>query len=142
MPREFHRAPSPGFPDARDISHFRQRHSEVPDKDKDWPALGSVLAFRDRVRARLMRLYDDIDTGKRTLDRHVGRMLAMTHEHEAWHVEVRTHPSGLPMNPDTVRTPDAVIHAHSAGGHGYRDAPASWIRTPALGSARSILERR
>ncbi|KAI9571718.1 C-type lectin protein [Boletus coccyginus] len=63
------------------------RHSEVPDQDKDWPTLGSILAFRDRVRARLMRLYDDVAAGRRTLNRHVARMLAMTLEHEGWHVE-------------------------------------------------------
>ncbi|KAF8448703.1 C-type lectin protein [Boletus edulis BED1] len=63
------------------------RHSEVPNKDEDWPTLGSVLAFRDRVRARLLRLYDDVAAGRRTLDRHIARMLAMTLEHEGWHVE-------------------------------------------------------
>ena len=68
----------------------RQRHSEVPQKDEDWPTLGSILAFRDRVRARLIRFYEDVAAGRRTLDRHVGRMLAMTLEHEGWHVEVRS----------------------------------------------------
>ncbi|KAL4071260.1 C-type lectin protein [Scleroderma yunnanense] len=63
------------------------RHSEVPEKDEDWPSLSSILVFRDRVRARLVKLYDDFHTGKRTLNRHVARMLAMTHEHEGWHVE-------------------------------------------------------
>ncbi|KAG8221369.1 C-type lectin protein [Butyriboletus roseoflavus] len=63
------------------------RHSDVPDKDEDWPTLGSILAFRDRVRARLMRVYDDVAAGRRTLNRHVARMLAMTLEHEGWHVE-------------------------------------------------------
>ncbi|KAG9311989.1 C-type lectin protein [Chiua virens] len=63
------------------------RHSEVPDKDEDWPTLARILAFRDRVRARLIRFYDDVAAGRRTLTRHVARMLAMTLEHEGWHVE-------------------------------------------------------
>lgn len=50
--------------------------------------MGSILAFRDRVRARLARLYDDVAAGRRKLNRHVARMLAMTLEHEGWHVEV------------------------------------------------------
>lgn len=63
------------------------RHSEVPEKDEDWPILSSILVFRDRVRVRLLKLYDDLQTGKRTLNRHVARMLVLTHEHESWHVE-------------------------------------------------------
>ena len=65
-----------------------QSHSEVPEKDEDWPTLSSILVFRDRVRARLLKLYDDLQTGKRTLNRHIARMLVLTHEHEGWHVEV------------------------------------------------------
>ncbi|KAG1772191.1 hypothetical protein EV702DRAFT_1246575 [Suillus placidus] len=65
-----------------------KRHSEVPTKDEDWPTLGTILAFRDRVRARLLALYDDLASGKRKINRNIGRMLAMTLEHEGWHVEV------------------------------------------------------
>ena len=74
-------------PDTSDVLKL-QRHSEVPEKDEDWPTLGSILVFRDQVRARLLKLYDDFQTGKRTINRHIARMLAMTHEHEGWHVEV------------------------------------------------------
>lgn len=62
-------------------------HSEVPEKDEEWPSLGSILAFRDRVRTRLLKLYGDLRNGSRKLNRHIARMLAMTHEHEGWHVE-------------------------------------------------------
>ncbi|KAF9240387.1 C-type lectin protein [Melanogaster broomeanus] len=73
-------------PHVDDPEHVHS-HSEVPEKDEDWPTLGSILDFRDRVRARLLKLYEDFETGARTLNRHVARMLAMTHEHEGWHVE-------------------------------------------------------
>lgn len=62
-------------------------HSEVPEKDEDWPTIETIILFRDRVRARLRRLYDDIATGKRVLTRNIARTLVMTHEHEGWHVE-------------------------------------------------------
>ncbi|CAE6503684.1 unnamed protein product [Rhizoctonia solani] len=62
-------------------------HSEVPEKDEDWPALEEILSFRDRVRARLMRLYDDFESGKKALTRTIGRVLWMTFEHEALHAE-------------------------------------------------------
>ncbi|CAE6455059.1 unnamed protein product [Rhizoctonia solani] len=62
-------------------------HSKVPEKDEDWPALEEILSFRDRVRARLMQLYDDFESGKRVLTRTIGRVLWMTYEHEALHAE-------------------------------------------------------
>jgi hypothetical protein len=68
-----------------------QSHSNVPDIDEDWPTLASVVAFRDRVRARLMRLYDELLSGKRKATRNIARTLVMTLEHEGFHVEVRVH---------------------------------------------------
>ncbi|CAE7130198.1 unnamed protein product [Rhizoctonia solani] len=62
-------------------------HSEVPEKDEDWPSLKEILSFRDRVRARLMKLYDDFESGKRVLTRTIGRVLWMTFEHETFHAE-------------------------------------------------------
>ena len=46
------------------------------------------MSFQDRVRTRLLKLYDDISSGKVTLTRKVARVLFMTLEHEAFHAEV------------------------------------------------------
>ncbi|TDL20052.1 hypothetical protein BD410DRAFT_751462 [Rickenella mellea] len=73
-------------PHVDDPNHCHN-HSDVPEADEDWPTLESILAYRDRVRARLMRLYDDIDTGKRRINRRIARVLQMTNEHEGFHVE-------------------------------------------------------
>jgi formylglycine-generating enzyme required for sulfatase activity len=62
-------------------------HSEVPVNDEDWPILESILAFRDAVRRRLVKLYNDLSTGKRGLTRNIARTLVATHEHEGFHVE-------------------------------------------------------
>ncbi|KIM72320.1 hypothetical protein PILCRDRAFT_99370 [Piloderma croceum F 1598] len=62
-------------------------HSEVPEADEDWPTLEDILGFCDRVRERLVRLYDDLESGKRIINRRVARMLVMTFEHEGFHVE-------------------------------------------------------
>ncbi|KAG8923205.1 hypothetical protein FRC01_013058 [Tulasnella sp. 417] len=68
-------------------------HSEVPDKDEDWPALEEVLAFRDRVRARLIRVYEEYGVERkgestiRDFPRALARVLWMTWEHEAFHAE-------------------------------------------------------
>ena len=65
-----------------------QPHSEVPQNEADWPSLEMILGFRDRVRARLVHLYEDIESGKVVLTRKVGRVLFMTLEHEGFHAEV------------------------------------------------------
>ncbi|TRM69215.1 C-type lectin protein [Schizophyllum amplum] len=62
-------------------------HSEVPERDEDWPTIETIMAFRDRVRARLMRLYADLRAGRVTLTRNIARTLAYTLEHEGFHVE-------------------------------------------------------
>ncbi|KAL1696034.1 C-type lectin protein [Schizophyllum commune] len=62
-------------------------HSEVPTRDEDWPTLETIIAFRDRVRARLMRLYTDLRAGRVKLSRNIARTLAYTLEHEGFHVE-------------------------------------------------------
>ena len=56
--------------------------------DEDWPMLESILTFRDGVRRRLVKLYNDLATGKRGLTRNIARTLVATHEHEGFHVEV------------------------------------------------------
>ena len=50
-------------------------HSAVPEQDCDWPSLSEILAFRDRVRQRLLSVYDDVATGKRDLTRRLARIL-------------------------------------------------------------------
>lgn len=62
-------------------------HSEVPVKDEDWPTLTAIFQFQSRVRARLLKIYDDIDAGKLKMTKRIGRVLFMTLEHEAMHAE-------------------------------------------------------
>ncbi|KAL4263281.1 EgtD Methyltransferase Superfamily protein [Pleurotus pulmonarius] len=62
-------------------------HSEVPQNEADWPSLQAILSFQARVRSRLLNLYDDVLTGKKGLTRTICRILSMTFEHEAYHLE-------------------------------------------------------
>ena len=48
----------------------------------------TILDFQNRVRARLMNLYADLECGRRPLTRKVARVLFMTLEHDAFHTEV------------------------------------------------------
>lgn len=48
----------------------------------------NILSFQYRVRQRIFKLYDDIDSGAVTLTRKIARVLFMTLEHEAFHAEV------------------------------------------------------
>jgi L-histidine Nalpha-methyltransferase / hercynylcysteine S-oxide synthase len=45
------------------------------------------MAFQSKVRTRVLKLYDDIASGKVTLTRKTARVLFMTLEHEAFHAE-------------------------------------------------------
>ena len=66
------------------------RHSEVPEKDEDWPALDEVIAYRDEVRAKVIdRIYAELESGERALTRRLARTLMMVHEHDGFHIEVR-----------------------------------------------------
>ena len=65
-------------------------HSVVPEKDEDWPHLGEVLAFRDRVRELVMKTIREMESGERKLTRRMTRTLMMMHEHEGFHIEVST----------------------------------------------------
>jgi formylglycine-generating enzyme required for sulfatase activity len=94
-------------PDVDDPSKIHS-HSEVPTSESDWPTCAEVLAFRDRVRARVRGIYDDIEAGTTAFSRHVGRVLFMTFEHEAMHAETLLYmliQSPLTRAPTSVATP-------------------------------------
>ncbi|WVQ75901.1 hypothetical protein IAR50_005536 [Cryptococcus sp. DSM 104548] len=89
-------------------------HSEVPMSEEDWPALTEILAFRDRVRQRLLGIYTDYATGERVLTRHEGRVLFMGFEHEAMHAETLLYmlaQSPLTCAPTAVKAPEWDILA-------------------------------
>ncbi|KAH9080323.1 DUF323 domain-containing protein [Lactarius deliciosus] len=62
-------------------------HSEVPQKEEDWPSFASILEFQKRVRARLANLFAELESGRRPLTRKVARVLFMGLEHEGLHAE-------------------------------------------------------
>jgi formylglycine-generating enzyme required for sulfatase activity len=62
-------------------------HSEVPENDDAWPSKTTILKFQSAVRSRLMKLYNNFDSGEISLTRNIARVLFMTLEHEAMHVE-------------------------------------------------------
>lgn len=65
--------------------------------------MDAIVAYRDRVRGRVMRVYleygrertGSADPTVRDFDRALGRVLWMTWEHEAMHIEVG-HPMQVP----------------------------------------------
>ncbi|TFK24369.1 DUF323 domain-containing protein [Coprinopsis marcescibilis] len=73
-------------PDVEDPTQCHP-HSEVPQEEADWPTLNAILQFQARVRQRVRRLYDDLESGRVTLTRRIARVLFMTLEHEAMHAE-------------------------------------------------------
>ncbi|PWN31134.1 DUF323-domain-containing protein [Jaminaea rosea] len=62
-------------------------HSEVPQSEEDWPKVEEILAYREKVMDRLVGIYADFASGKRTLNRHVARCIKMVQEHIDLHQE-------------------------------------------------------
>lgn len=103
-------------------------HSEVPERDEDWPTLPEVLAFRDRVRDLVLKTLREMETGERRATRRLVRTLMMMHEHEGFHLEVRLtiflasavlttaadtalHPPPIPRDAPTTRLRCAAVCA-------------------------------
>ncbi|RPD52159.1 hypothetical protein L226DRAFT_574902 [Lentinus tigrinus ALCF2SS1-7] len=63
-------------------------HSDVPERDEDWPVIEDVLKYRDAVRTRVVRrIYEEMERGERPLTRRMARTLMMVHEHDGFHIE-------------------------------------------------------
>ncbi|KAI9313300.1 hypothetical protein BX666DRAFT_766228 [Dichotomocladium elegans] len=66
-------------------------HSEVPEEDNDWPTVGAILEYQDKIRARLLNLLSFWETqDASSLWSRVGheaRVTWMCYEHEAMHLE-------------------------------------------------------
>ncbi|KAG2101110.1 uncharacterized protein F5147DRAFT_581772 [Suillus discolor] len=93
-------------PNVDDPTQCNHPHSVVPTKDDDWPSLRSILAFRNRVRERLRKVYSDIAGGKISLTRKVARVLFMTFEHEGLHIETLLYMLVQCAGTGTIPPPD------------------------------------
>ncbi|KAF8964415.1 hypothetical protein BDZ97DRAFT_1919098 [Flammula alnicola] len=114
-------------------------HSEVPFNDEDWPSLTSIFEFQERVRARLMKLYDTIETGKVTLTRKVGRVLFMTLEHEAMHAETLLYMLLQRAGSGTIPPPGFTTPHWTSLAVAWNDNPKSSSITVTLGPATVTL---
>ncbi|KAI0751764.1 C-type lectin protein [Daedaleopsis nitida] len=63
-------------------------HSEVPERDEDWPVIEDVVKYRDAVREHVIkRIFTEMEAGERPLTRRMARTLMMVHEHDGLHIE-------------------------------------------------------
>lgn len=107
----------------------------VPTRDDDWPSLHSILAFQNRARERLRKVYSDIAEGKISLTRKVARVLFMTFEHEGLHVEVTLAIGKLVDVLSLLQ--DALVHATSASRD--RNDSSTRLFSSSLGVSRSAV---
>ncbi|KAG6885414.1 hypothetical protein C0993_001930 [Termitomyces sp. T159_Od127] len=110
-------------------------HSEVPEKDEDWPVLETIIGFRDRVRSRLIELYNDLQTGKRRLTRNIARTLVMTIEHEGFHIETLLYMLIQRAGTGTLPPPGFTAPAWETFTQQWDVAPAPSTSTVVLGPA-------
>ncbi|KAG9315838.1 histidine-specific methyltransferase [Chiua virens] len=110
-----------------------EAHSEVPKKDEDWPSLNSILSFRDRVRERLTKIYMNISSGALQLTRKIGRVLFMTYEHEALHIETLLYMLLQRAGSGTIPPPDFTPPP-------WESLLAFWNATPKPSSPTTVIE--
>ncbi|TVY75743.1 Ergothioneine biosynthesis protein [Lachnellula suecica] len=84
-------------PDVDNPEHCHA-HSEVPD---EWPPLDEILAFQDKVRAKVEKIYTIQD-----MPRDVGRALWIGFEHEIMHLETLLY---MLLQSDKTRPPTKHI---------------------------------
>ncbi|GAA5912968.1 uncharacterized protein JCM6883_006273 [Sporobolomyces salmoneus] len=75
-------------PDVEDQTKINHWHSEVPQTEKDWPQFEEIVAYEERVRDRVRRVYEEYD-GK--WERKMARVLMMVYEHEMMHFETSVY---------------------------------------------------
>ncbi|KAJ7080553.1 hypothetical protein C8R44DRAFT_653560 [Mycena epipterygia] len=114
-------------------------HSEVPQRDEDWPTLVSILQFQARVRARLMKLYENIEAGNRSMTRKVGRVLFMTFEHEATHAETLLYMLIQRAGSGTLPPPGFAPPPWASLAETWNSAPEPVSATVTLGPATVTL---
>ncbi|KAH8550613.1 hypothetical protein BGW37DRAFT_497697 [Umbelopsis sp. PMI_123] len=104
-------------------------HSEVPVNPDDWPKLDDIIEYLHTVRQRLRSLMQDGATGKRHITKRLGRIIWLTYEHEAMHLEtllymlVQSPNIGSPQGvkptiwdePTTTTLSSAPLHMINAG---------------------------
>lgn len=103
-------------------------HSEIPD---EWPPVEEILKYQDRVRARLLKFYEN---GVDAIPRDVGRGIWVGFEHEGMHLETllymllqsdRTLPPPHVVRPDFA---DMAVQARQARvENAWFDVPAQKI---------------
>ncbi|KAK4174027.1 C-type lectin protein [Triangularia setosa] len=99
-------------------------HSEIPD---EWPSVEDILAYQNRVRARVQHLYA---SGAESIPRHVGRAVWVGFEHELMHLETLLYmmlQSDKTLPPSHIPAPDfekLAIKAHS------ERVPNKWFDVP------------
>jgi hypothetical protein len=54
---------------------------------EDWPSVNEIVEYRNRVRARLVEIYESRLGNPEKTDRRLARTMAMVYEHEVMHLE-------------------------------------------------------
>lgn len=99
-------------------------HSEIPD---EWPPVDQILAYQNRVRARVRALYA---IGQDKIPRHVGRAIWVGFEHELMHIETLLYmmlQSDKTLPPPHIATPDFEKLAAKARAE---RVPNEWFEIP------------
>jgi ergothioneine biosynthesis protein EgtB len=122
-----------------DVDDPSQCHDHPP-APAQWPDLGDVLEYRDRVREMISRAVADIDPASPDVMAHKGRVVSMAIEHELMHQETllymlqqlpaeqKIRPPGIayPLG-DGIRSGSvAIAEGHATLGTSFESADFGW----------------
>jgi L-histidine Nalpha-methyltransferase / hercynylcysteine S-oxide synthase len=105
----------------------------VPQNKEDWPSVEAILQFEGRVRQRLLKLYDEIESGAVKLTRKHARVLFLTFEHEAMHAETLLYMLIQRAGTGTLPPPGFTAPHWESLSQAWDAAPALGQRTVTLG---------
>lgn len=113
-------------------------HSEVPVSPEDWPKVEEIIEYSRRVRDRLRALMQDCATGKRNMTKRIGRIIWMTFEHEAMHLETLLY---MLVQSPNIHSPRGVRPASSHSAKSLSSAPLRKVTAGTVNIGHDDIER-
>ncbi|SCV74577.1 BQ2448_7606 [Microbotryum intermedium] len=123
--------------ETKEIAHW---HSAAP-RDGQWPSLDALIEYQDRVRARVLRIYEE-EAKENCMTRRLARILMMVFEHEVMHFEtlvyIALQAAQHLRTPSGVQVPDFVSLSRAWAREAAADEADSLTKPLAFGACTML----
>ncbi|KAK4702985.1 L-histidine Nalpha-methyltransferase / hercynylcysteine S-oxide synthase, partial [Phenoliferia sp. Uapishka_3] len=117
----FERGIDPDIADPTQINHW---HSQVPEKADEWPSLEKIIAYQERVRERIRKVYTQ---PVEAMSMRLARVMFMIYEHEAMHAETLVYIA--------LQASNSLVPAPGFQVPDFKSLSSSWDRLVAVEGA-------